>query len=321
MRRLRSLPSMTAILFAALLSCGASAQGGQSGAPVNNPAADEHAEAGANAPGSTSTVIGFNASLATASQHDSSGGWSSFMTPELLYRFNKHFSGSFGLPVYNYILVDETSTYRDANNNLVSHTLLEPEHLLLGDTLLVGVFEQDTKNINYTLTSTMGIPTGDDAEGLGAGQFTYAFINHGEHQISFVTPSLELGIDDSPNLSERRIHKSYTAVGLSAHFQAGLQFALPKGITFQTAAYEELPLGTQKVTTTSKHDKDGKETTATNLESVGEDNGFQNTLDIPIGSKFTLSGFYDRSLCNHIDIAGFSITYLLRSPPAASASH
>jgi hypothetical protein len=312
---------MTAVLIAAMLCSVAMAQGGQSSTPVNNPAADEHPATATNAPGSTSTVMGFNASLATASQHDSSGGWSSFMTPELLYRFNKHFSGSFGLPVYNYILVDETSTYRDAKNDLVSQTLLEPEHLLLGDTLLVGVFEQDTKNINYTLTSTMGIPTGDDAEGLGAGQFTYAFINHGEHQISFVTPSIELGIDDSPNLSERRIHKSYTVVGLSAHFEAGMQFALPKGLTFQTAAYEELPLGTQKITTTSKHDKDGKEITNTNQESIGEDNGFQNTLNIPLGSKFTLSGFYDRSLCNHVDIAGFSITYQLRSPPPTSASH
>jgi hypothetical protein len=49
---------------------------------------------------------GFNASFVTTSQHDSTNGWSSLMTPNIAYRFDRHFSLNVGLPVYNYIDVD-----------------------------------------------------------------------------------------------------------------------------------------------------------------------------------------------------------------------
>jgi hypothetical protein len=58
-------------------------------------------------------------------------------------------------------------------------------------------------------------------------------------------------------------------------------------------------------------------TTATNIDP-GEDNGFITSLDIPLSPHLTLSGFYNRSLRDHDDVAGFSFTFILRAPPRPS---
>ncbi len=52
-------------------------------------------------------VKGYNLSLGTSSQHDSSDGWSSLLTPDLAWRFNRHFSADATLPLYVYINVLE----------------------------------------------------------------------------------------------------------------------------------------------------------------------------------------------------------------------
>ena len=78
-------------------------------------------------------------------------------------------------------------------------------------------------------------------------------------------------------------------------------------------AYEELPLTKDLVySTTGKGKK--KVTTSTN-EGPAEDNGFLTSLDIPLSPHVTMSGFYDRSLIDHDDTAGFSFTFLLKPLP------
>jgi hypothetical protein len=84
--------------------------------------------------------------------------------------------------------------------------------------------------------------------------------------------------------------KSYVAVGPLAHFQAGTSVSLPHDMEFEADAYEELPLATDVVySTTGKGKK--KVTTSTN-EDPAEDNGFITSLDIPLTRHVTLSGFY-----------------------------
>jgi hypothetical protein len=261
---------------------------------------------------------GFNASLATTSQHDSADGWSSLLSPDVAYRFNGHFSVNVDVPVYAYINVVTTTQKKVAG--VVTKTIsgLENRHFLLGDTTITGGFDAHPKLFDYNLTGTLGLPTGDDADGLGAGQATYAFINHFEKPLGDTfTPDIELGIDDNANLTNSRVRKSYEVVGPSAHFQAGVDVSLPWKMEFETDAYEELPIGTQTVTSTTTKGKKGKQVTTTSQESVGEDNGFTNALDIPLSRHVTLSGFYNRSLRNKIDTAGFSLTFLLR--PATQA--
>jgi hypothetical protein len=263
---------------------------------------------------------GFNASLATTSQHDSADGWSSLLSPDVAYRFNDHFSLNLDVPVYLYINVVTTTKKKTAQGTTATVSGLATRHLLMGDTTLTGGFDAHPRWFDYNLTGTLGLPTGDDADGLGAGQATYAFINHFEHPLGDIfTPDIELGVDDNPNLTNSRVRKSYEVVGPSAHFQAGVDVSLPWKMEFETDAYEELPIGTQTVTSTTTKGKKGKQVTTTTQESVGEDNGFTNALDIPLNRHITLSGFYNRSLRNKIDTAGFSLTFLLR--PATQATN
>jgi hypothetical protein len=261
---------------------------------------------------------GFNASLGTTNQHDSSDGWSSILTPNLAYRFDRHFSINAGLPVFAYINVVTTKTTKNAQG-VVTKTIssLDTRKFLLGDTTLTGAFDAHPRLFDYNLSATLGMPTGDNANGLGAGQFTYELNNHFEHPLGdYLTPDIELGIGDSTSLTDTRIRKSYIDVGTSAHFQLGLGLSLPRDINFESDAYEDLPLGTQTITSTTTNGKKGKQAktiTTSKQESIGEDNGFINTLDIPLNGHITLSGFYNRSLRNKIDTAGFSLTFLLRA--------
>jgi hypothetical protein len=278
--------------------------------------ADEDATISLGPAGVIPATKGFNASLATSSQHDSAGGWSNILTPTVAYRFNKHFSFDAEVSVYPYINVVTTHTTKGPLGLVTKTTSgLTTRHFLLSDTSLAAGFDAHSKLLDYNLTGTMGLPTGDNADGLGAGQVTYAFVNHFEHPFGdYITPDIELGIDDSPSLLTPRVKKSYLVVGTSAHFQAGVDISLPWNIEFETDAYEELPVGANTVNSTTTKGKKGKEVTTTTAESAGEDNGFTNTLDIPLGGHVTLSGFYNRSLRNHDDTAGFSLTFLLRAP-------
>jgi hypothetical protein len=257
---------------------------------------------------------GFNASLVTTSQHDSSDGWSSILIPDLAYRFDQHFSLNLEVPVFPYVNVTRTANITGPNGVVTGTTTSQvPRHFLMGDSALIGSFDTHSNWLDYNLSTTLGIPTGDSSKGLGAGQVTYAVVNHFEHALNdYITPDLELGIDDSPNLVNLRVHKSFTDVGTSAHFQFGFGFSLPFDTYFETDAYEELPLSTQTVTSTTTKGKKGKKTVTKSQESIGEDNGFTNSLDIPLNRHITLSGFYNRSLRDRIDTAGFSLTFLLR---------
>jgi hypothetical protein len=156
----------------------------------------------------------------------------------------------------------------------------------------------------------MGLPSGNTDYGLGAGQVTYSFNNHFEKGLGIFTPDIELGFGDSNILVNERVLKPYVAVGPQAHFQAGTAVDLFWNMNFEADAYEEMPLTKDLVySTTGKGKK--KVTTSTN-EGPAEDNGFTTTLDIPLTRHVTMSGFYNRSLIDHEDTAGFSFTFLLK---------
>jgi hypothetical protein len=261
---------------------------------------------------------GFNASLGTTSQHDSASGWASILSPNLAFRFNRHFTANAGLPVYSYTRVYELVSVTPAKGTTpaVDNYAYRIRNFLLGDMAIAGQFEAHPRRLDYSITATVGIPTGNDALGYGAGQPTYNFNNHFEKTFrDRFTPELEIGIGNSPNLLDSRVRKSYIDVGTNAHFQTGLGVQLPWNMSFNSELFEELPLSTQTVTSTTTNGKKGKQLktiTTTSSKSVGEDNGFLNTLDIPVNPHMTLSGFYNRSLRNKIDTAGFSLTFFLK---------
>ena len=251
---------------------------------------------------------GLNGSLTTSSQHDSSNGWSSVLTPNVAFRLNRHFSADAGTPIYAYIDVD-------ANVGTKAKPVFayESRHGAFGDTSLSFHADESLRFVEYDGTVSVGFPTGNTKYGLGAGQTTFNINNHLEKSVWLITPDIELGYGDTSALVERRLKKSYVAVGPLAHFQAGASFDLPHRMEFESEAYEELPLASDTIYSTTGKGK--KRVRTTTNRGPAEDNGFLTSLDIPLARHVTLSGFYDRSLRDRDDVAGFSFTFLLRPPP------
>jgi hypothetical protein len=251
---------------------------------------------------------GFNASLITSSQHDSSNGWSSLLMPNVAYRFNRYFSVDVGVPIYMYINIDA-----NVGTKAKPVYVYSAKNGVFGDTGISFSADTSFHTIDYDGTVAMGLPSGNTDYGLGAGQVTYNINNHFEKGFGRFTPDIEFGFGDTSSLIDQRVTKSYVAVGPMAHFQAGTSVDLPWSMNFEAEAYEELPLAKNIVySTTGKGKK--KVTTATN-EDPAEDNGFNTSLDIPLTNHMTLSGFYTRSLRNHDDVAGFAFTFMLKAPP------
>jgi hypothetical protein len=104
------------------------------------------------------------------------------------------------------------------------------------------------------------------------------------------------------------------SLGPLAHFQAGAVVYLPRGIRIQSVAYEQLPIGSQTLYTTVSP-PGGPNLTVVSGNGVSEDNGFTTYLAIPLTDHLTLSGYYNRSLREHIDTVSTGITYVLRGTP------
>lgn len=254
-------------------------------------------------------VAGFNLSLGTSSQHDSSSGWSSILNPNVAYRLNPHLSLDAGVPLFaavNVLLTTGTKAKPIYTN--------ATQHFVAGDAHLSGHVQWSLPLLDYEFTSTLGLPSGDSSKGLGAGQVTYTLNNHFEKSFNFFSPDLEIGLGDSSSLQELRVRKTFLTVGRLAHFQAGGSVDLPLRATFSANAYEELPVSSETVYTTTRRNK--KKVTKATTFTAAEDNGVETSLDIPLQPHVTLSGFYNRSLRQRIDTVGFSLTFLLRALPS-----
>jgi hypothetical protein len=85
--------------------------------------------------------------------------------------------------------------------------------------------------------------------------------------------------------------------------------ALPCRSSFQSVAYEQLPLGDSKIYTALPGP--GGLTIASG-RSVSEDNGFTSALSVPLTHRLTLQGYYNRSLRLRTDTVGMGITFVAR---------
>jgi hypothetical protein len=254
---------------------------------------------------------GFNASLGVSWQHDSSNGWSTLLSPNAAYRFNQYVSMDVGVPLYFYINI-----YSNVGTKAKPDYAYAGRNGVFGDTSLSLRGDAPLPlGMEYGATVSMGLPTGNTGFGLGAGQVTYDLNNHFERYFRMVTPDIEFGEGNGSALVDPRVRKDYISVGPIAHFQAGAAVDLPLKMTFEADAYEVLPLKPDLIfSTTGKGKK--QVTTSTNI-GPAEDNGFLTSLDIPLATHVTLSGFYTRSLRDHDDVGGFSFTFLAKAPPRA----
>jgi hypothetical protein len=255
---------------------------------------------------------GANAGLSLSGLHDAATGWSTFVQPAFGYSFNDVFALDITIPIYMYRLTQSLAT------NPKPNALLIPQRGERGD-VVVGLHAQFLpRGFEYEATISGTAPTGDELHGLTSGRATFDLSNLFEHSFERVTPSLELGIGDSTTLVNRLVTKDYTSLGPLAHFQIGVAFPLPLGASFQTNAYELLPIGDQKIYQSVTRNK--TTTLVVTGHNVTEDNGFTNSLDFPLDPHTTLSAYYSRSLRQHDDIVSISITYVLRGTKSAKAS-
>jgi hypothetical protein len=249
-------------------------------------------------------VRGVNAGLTVSGVHDSATGWATLAIPFISYSFSDIFSADASIPVYMYRLAAGRSTYPMPAEALIT------KRGELGD-IIVGLHAQFIPAFaQYRITAALSAPTGDQSYGISTGRVTFDLNNHFERTYRRLTPKLEIGAGDSSALVDRIVTKHYTSLGPLAHFQVGFIVDLIHGTSFSSDAYEQLPIGDQKVYGYSRR---RKATVVTGL-NVTEDNGFINSLDIPINRHTTLSGYYSHSLRLRTDTSSIGITYILRAP-------
>lgn len=311
-RRLLSLASLALLALAAspcshaqaIASGPGSTASGRSAAATTN---------GAGPKGIVPFEQGFNASLVTTGQHDSSSGWATILTPDLAYRFNPIFSLDASVPIYASIQV-QANTGTKAKPVYTTET----KHGVPGDSSIAAQLNTQGSLFNYTGTGTLGLPTGKTAYGIGAGKITGDFNNHFEKDLGNFTPDIEFGIGNSTSLVRRRVRKNFASLGALAHFQVGSSIDLPLNMSLDAEGYEELPLGASTIySVTGAGRKKTKNGTTTNS---AEDNGFTTSLDIPVGRHITFSGFFDRSVRTGDNIGGLSLTILAKAPPSDADS-
>jgi hypothetical protein len=269
--------------------------------PATEPKPDTQEEP--QVPGLSSSLHGWNAGVSLSGVHTSDTGWATLAIPALGYSFNDIFSVDATLPIYFFRLAESLSTHPQPNATLV------PLHAELGD-LVFGLHAQFIPSLfQYQLTGAFAVPTGDEVYGLTTGRVTFDINNHFERTFGRLTPNIEIGGGDSTTLVNRIVTKNYTSLGPLAHFQVGLGIDLPHDASFETDAYEQLPLGDQKIYGPSRR---GNATIVTGHNAI-EDNGFITALDVPLNGHLTLSGYYSRSLRLRTDTAAIGITYVLRN--------
>lgn len=257
-------------------------------------------------------VMGMNFAVDYAAQHNSATGWANIVSPDLSYRFSRHFSIDASVPWYPTVNANVATTKAG-----VTTYPLKSGRDLLGDASLAAPVEFQPHKFTYLLTPTVSFPTGSYHYGLSANTVTYNVTAHAERSFRVFTPDVEAGFGDSSALANPSVRKAYTAVGSIANFQLGTVIDLPFNLGLDLEAYEDLPVGAQNVygTITKKH-KHGKTVTTQVLDGTGvaEDNGFNTELDLPIGHHVMLVGSYERSLIQGLDTVSVGVLFTLRSP-------
>ena len=296
--------SSFALSLILLLAAAASAQQTQPPTAAASPNATSEVPA---VPGISGFLRGFNAGLSFSGLHDAQTGWATIAQPALGYSFNDIFSLDLTIPIYLYRLAPTRATRPPPSALLVN------QRGELGD-LLISLHAQFLPgNLQYQVTASATAPTGDRLYGLTSGRPTFDLSNRFEHAFPRLTPSLELGIGDSTTLVNQLVTRNFSSLGPLAHAEVGFAFPLPAGASFATAAYEQLPIGDQKIYQTILNR--GRPVTVVSGRKVTEDNGFTNSLDIPINPHTTLTGSYARSLRFHDDVVTLGVTYVLRGTP------
>jgi len=259
-------------------------------------------------PGVGSRLSGFNAGLSFSGAHSSVIGWYQVVVPAVSYTISPHFSADVNLPVYIHRLVRNTDAATASQKYLVL------DSLAVGDTQLGlhGVFRPH--NIEEIVTLSLMAPTGKRSEGLGTGRVTFDLDNYLEKSFGKTALHLSMGIGDSSGLANDLFLRDYNTLGALSHFQSGASFWICGRSLLQVDAYEQLPIGDQKIYSEFSNDARGADAAVELPPAVtsglSEDNGLTVSLGIPLASHVILGGYYNRSLRQKQDMVSMGVTYV-----------
>jgi len=250
-----------------------------------------------------------DAQLSSYAVHDSSIGWYGIITPAVSYSFSQHYMADASLSIYPYRLV------QNPNPATIAKIPLVTDNGAAGDFQIGLHADFHPRALRSTTTASFTFPTGDSAVGLGAGKFTFDFSDRMEHDFGKTGLLLDIGSGDSSSFVNNLGTQNYNSLGESAHFQAGVVVWLPGRNSIQSMAYEQLPMGHQRVSTQGSPQPPGQQTPPSVSNSLIEDNGFTTIAGIPLSDHVTLSGYYNRSLRHHLETVSVGFTYALRGTP------
>jgi hypothetical protein len=259
-------------------------------------------------PGLVTALRGLNAGLTFAGVHDSSLGWYEVATPAVGYALSSHYSADATISIYPYRLALNSDATASDTQRLIQ------TRGDLGDTLLGAHAGFSGHGFRNTSTVSLTAPTGNRPDGLGTGRVTFDLSDHLERYLRQTGLIVDIGGGDSSSLFNRLVTTDYSSLGPIAHFQAGTVVWLARGIYLQSLAYEQLPLGDQKIYTTYSRPGFPSRTVVTG-RTVNEDNGFTTSVGIPLTDRITLLTYYNRSLRLHLDTVSTGLTYVWRGTP------
>ncbi len=258
--------------------------------------------------GAQSTVDRLNAGISTAGVHDSSTGWYMVLTPFASCEVSPHFSADVSLSIYPYRYTQVQGT---GPNPSTTPAFTGGD---LGDTLLEAhaVFTPGAYRSLSTVALTL--PSGNRTDGLGTGRVTFSLDERVERYFGQTGVFADVGGGDSSGLQNRLVTEDDTALGPLGLFQAGVVTWLPKNLSLQSAAYEQLPIGDQKTYTLLTR-PGFPDRAVVSGRKVNEDNGFTTTLYVPLTSRLMLNGSYNRSLRLHLDTVSTGVTFVWKGTP------
>jgi hypothetical protein len=261
-------------------------------------------------PGVGSALRGANGGLSYAGVHNSAIGWFEVIVPAVSYSFSPRYSADASATVYLHRLVENPNPAPAASQQLVL------DRADSGDTLigLHGTFRPyDSLDI---ATVTLTAPTGDRSNGLGTGRVAFDFNNHLEHFFSGKGVHLDLGMGDSSAVANNLLLRDYNTLGALAHFQLGASLWMSRYGFVQSSAYEQLPVGSQKIYEPAPSPQPGGRTTEVLVSNgLSEDNGLTTAFGIPLSAHLLFNGYYNRSLRQHQDTVSLGMTVVLRPLP------
>jgi hypothetical protein len=187
-----------------------------------------HAQSTPSAAGSEKGVV-FYESFEGDSDSD---GQVMVFTSSASYHFNQHFSAGIGIPFY----VDHVSSSITGTSSSSG----------VGNIFATVRAAWKNPLLNYATSITGTAPSGDSKKGLSTGHATFNWDNRLDHDISVLTPFIDLGLANSIT-DTRQFLRPFTTYGYLAHLEAGTDIDLTHSFSLTLSGYEIAPWGTQSL--------------------------------------------------------------------------